>query len=1369
MKSLRIVFLSLALALVASTALAAGRPEPGTWPGASLARSRPATAHPVLRTASGITWAAASPTFTGTGTVSVGGRTFTIGTDAFPTIQAAIDAVDAGGTVWVLPGTYNETAAGRYLYDGSGPYQFGIFVGADKPNLTVMGVDDDGVAVTSADDVVCTIDTNPTNSFGTSGFFVEGDHTTFTGLGVGTSALPYANKSIEVIGNDFTLLNSVVADAEGSVYINDWRCEAGTSTAHVESYRIEGNQFHSGNSLDIASGPGWSGAVSGRRILNNSFQCVEGEYWPPISFSGTTPDVGWFVYPVGGAVITGNHFANTDTTGQHIRARGIYDNSQFDWTTYWDDNTFNKAACVGAVVPGTPRPYAYGVFTNVRRIGATLRGEVEHVVAGDVVLAKAGTYTEQVSITTNDVTLRGAGKASTILASPATLATSFGTKKAVLTVNGATGVTIRDLAVDGLGMGNANYQFVGVAFWNAGGALLDADVTRIEDAPFSGVQHGVAIYAYNSTGGPYGLEVGGVTVTDFQKNAMALNGTGLTVNVHDCVVTGAGQTTVTAQNGIQIGYGATGSITDCDVAGIYYTGPSWTASGLLLMPGSPVTVSGGSIAGCQTSIYFEDVAGSVSGTEITVPLAGGIGAWGIEVYNTQTTLAARAGASTGTDRVRPQAQPFADEPSGNSVTLGTAASLMTLALHGGCLTGPGVTGTEGIDIFSDGGGLSVTADGMEITGWEYGVGVGGAGSPTVDMTHNAIFGNLAYGFALYGSSGTCTAEYDWWGGAGGPGVGGANPAAGVDYTPWLIAGTDLTAGCGFGAPPENQIQPVAPSTCITPAHECVAVPVTIARTTGEGVRGYTVDVQLAGGLTLCGAGIAEGGYLNSISTTAYQVVDNGGGSYTVDCAILGTPCGAVAVSGTLFTLNVGGSGTGTGTVTLSAGELRDCDNATVLSSLGAPVSITVDHSAPAVITALAAAQVKTGNDGDGTTKINVSWPAVESEATVHVYRADFGHYPEYDDDGGAVPAVPTTYPPGTGWTLAGDVAGGTSLADEPPSRGFWYYVAYVEDPCGNVSAVSNRTGGTLDYHLGDVMAGATVCGGNNVVDIGDISLLGGHYGVAAGGSLYLACLDVGPTTNRSVDARPTTDNRINFEDMMMFAINYGTVSVTTAPLTPVAAVASDVLWVDGPAKVTAGQTFTASLRLSGSGTLLGLSAALGWDHAIAEIVGVEAGEMVTAQGGLVLSPGEGVVDCALLGADRRLSGDGELARVTFRALASGAPSLAVATVDARDAANRTLTLTGTVPTSPTRTSFAPAVPNPFRGTTTLSYALARGGAVELAVYGVDGRRVATLASGVQEAGSYRLTWDGGNARPGLYYARLSTPEGRFTRTLVLVK
>jgi hypothetical protein len=50
----------------------------------------------------------------------------------------------------------------------------------------------------------------------------------------------------------------------------------------------------------------------------------------------------------------------------------------------------------------------------------------------------------------------------------------------------------------------------------------------------------------------------------------------------------------------------------------------------------------------------------------------------------------------------------------------------------------------------------------------------------------------------------------------------------------------------------------------------------------------------------------------------------------------------------------------------------------------------------------------------------------------------------------------------------------------------------------------------------------------------------------------------------------------------------------------------------------------------------------------------------------------------------------------------------------------------------------------------------------------------TLADDVREAGTYRLAWDGRDGsgapvRPGMYYARLSTPDGRFTRTLVMTR
>jgi len=93
---------------------------------------------------------------------------------------------------------------------------------------------------------------------------------------------------------------------------------------------------------------------------------------------------------------------------------------------------------------------------------------------------------------------------------------------------------------------------------------------------------------------------------------------------------------------------------------------------------------------------------------------------------------------------------------------------------------------------------------------------------------------------------------------------------------------------------------------------------------------------------------------------------------------------------------------------------------------------------------------------------------------------------------------------------------------------------------------------------------------------------------------------------------------------------------------------------------------------------------------------------------------------------------------------------------------------------PNTLALAPAMPNPFAGSTNLSFSLARTGAMELAIYSVDGRRLATLESGTLAAGPHTVTWRGADAsgrlvRPGVYYARLKSAEGEFARTLVLVR
>jgi hypothetical protein len=423
---------------------------------------------------------------------------------------------------------------------------------------------------------------------------------------------------------------------------------------------------------------------------------------------------------------------------------------------------------------------------------------------------------------------------------------------------------------------------------------------------------------------------------------------------------------------------------------------------------------------------------------------------------------------------------------------------------------------------------------------------------------------------------------------------------------------------------------------------------------------------------------------------------------------------------------------------------------------------------------LVATQVRSGNAPGNTTGIVLTWDATAPGTTVEVWRAGFGQYPEYDDAGGALPAASPTYPPGGAWALtAVTTPGGTDLVGV---RDFYYYVAYARDGFGTWSAVSSQTAGTLNYHLGDVSDGFTVGVGNNRVATEDVSLLGAHFGIVGAAVTAFAYLDVGPTTTTYIDGRPTTDNRIDFEDLVMFALNYGQ---TTGPMMSLAAgvagaASADEMMLEVADRVAVGGTLTARLRLRGTGVLRAVSTTLAWDPAVVEPVGQEAGAWLTQQNGVAFASRPGTVDAAVLQSPG-LTGDGVLATVTFKVRSAGDPKVRIAVVDGRDARNQKVVV-GSVarPRVPAVTALGPAQPNPFQQTATLAFSLAKRGRVELALYSVDGRKVRTLVREVREPGEYREVWNGrddnGNATSaGVYYARLMTAQGGFTRTVTYLK
>jgi hypothetical protein len=97
-----------------------------------------------------------------------------------------------------------------------------------------------------------------------------------------------------------------------------------------------------------------------------------------------------------------------------------------------------------------------------------------------------------------------------------------------------------------------------------------------------------------------------------------------------------------------------------------------------------------------------------------------------------------------------------------------------------------------------------------------------------------------------------------------------------------------------------------------------------------------------------------------------------------------------------------------------------------------------------------------------------------------------------------------------------------------------------------------------------------------------------------------------------------------------------------------------------------------------------------------------------------------------------------------------------------------------IPTAPGARLLAAVNPNPFNASTDLGYSLPQAGRLRLKVYSVTGREVAVLVDGMQNAGEYRVRWDGrdreGQLLPaGVYFAQLELGDRIESQKLVLAR
>jgi flagellar hook assembly protein FlgD len=101
--------------------------------------------------------------------------------------------------------------------------------------------------------------------------------------------------------------------------------------------------------------------------------------------------------------------------------------------------------------------------------------------------------------------------------------------------------------------------------------------------------------------------------------------------------------------------------------------------------------------------------------------------------------------------------------------------------------------------------------------------------------------------------------------------------------------------------------------------------------------------------------------------------------------------------------------------------------------------------------------------------------------------------------------------------------------------------------------------------------------------------------------------------------------------------------------------------------------------------------------------------------------------------------------------------------------NNTTTVKKAGSSTPQKFELGQNHPEPFSKATTIAYNLPESANVLLAIYTVTGQKVATLVSAYQEAGQYKVTWDGSGYAAGSYLYRLEAGNFAETHEALLIR
>jgi len=228
-------------------------------------------------------------------------------------------------------------------------------------------------------------------------------------------------------------------------------------------------------------------------------------------------------------------------------------------------------------------------------------------------------------------------------------------------------------------------------------SITNSNIHDIGETPLNGTQHGVGIYfrSFFMTGSASGT-ISNDTLTNYQKGGIVANGQGVNVAITDNVVTGQGAVGYIAQNGIQVGYGASASVMRNKVTGNAYSGTNNASSGGILVVGGPGYGTCPDGNACPYTVNTRIIQNTATGNDVGVWISNDNGgppasATNIKVVN---NVLSNAGTTNVSGCTSPNGYQAGVSDEGNN------DKIVTNSISGPGYKDNGITGCSGPSYFS---------------------------------------------------------------------------------------------------------------------------------------------------------------------------------------------------------------------------------------------------------------------------------------------------------------------------------------------------------------------------------------------------------------------------------------------------------------------------------------------------------------------------------------------------------------------------------------------------------------------------------------------------------------------------------------------